>query len=177
MSGCRSSRPVPAARREERVSNKHFAPSGLLAGALKGWGCWRKRLWQALGSPFFASEMGGGPPKMHFLRIDFVTTSRARCEKRAGQGRAGQGRAGCFFRLSLESASLRSPTPFGVRPRPPGGQTQKHPNGEALLPNGREVRSGVQSASTDTLGRGPRSEPRAPMQTVSGALGSLGCRV
>ena len=29
----------------------------------------------------------------------------------------------------------------------------------------------------ETLGRGPRSEPRAPMQMVSGALGSLGLRV
>ena len=28
--------------------------------------------------------------------------------------------------------------------------------------------------SDGTLGRGPRSEPRAPMQMVSGALGSLG---
>ena len=40
MWGCRSSRLAPAARREERVSNKHFfAPrtlSGLLAGAWKG---------------------------------------------------------------------------------------------------------------------------------------------
>ena len=30
--------------------------------------------------------------------------------------------------------------------------------------------------SDGTLGRGPRSEPRAPMQMVSGALGSLGFR-
>ena len=36
MWGCRSSRPVPAARREERVSNKHFfAPQGPFKKALE----------------------------------------------------------------------------------------------------------------------------------------------
>ena len=44
------------------------------------------------------------------------------------------------------------------RPRIPGGFTLPH-------------------RFDRTLGRGPRSEPRAPMQMVSGALGSLGFRV
>ena len=38
-------------RRKGFVSNKYFAPgtlSGLLAGALKGWGGWGDRLWKAL---------------------------------------------------------------------------------------------------------------------------------
>ena len=43
-------------------------------------------------------------------------------------------------------------------PRIPGGFTLHH-------------------RSDETLGRGPRSEPRAPLQMVSGALGSLGFRV
>ena len=63
MRGCRSSRPVPAARREERVSNKHFAPrtlSGLLAGTVKEWGSWLKRVWQALGSLFLLPNKGSG---------------------------------------------------------------------------------------------------------------------
>ena len=78
---------------------------------------------------------------------------------------------------SLESASLGPQTPLGVppqvsrtdskrsiarlghySPRIPGGFTLPH-------------------RSDGTLGRGPRSEPRAPMQMVSGALGSLGFRV
>ena len=36
---------------------------------------------------------------------------------------------------------------------------------------------GAASLSDETLGQGPRAEPRAPMQMVSGALGSLGFRV
>ena len=43
---------MPAALREERVSNKHFAPStlsGLLADALREWGRLAKRVWQAAG--------------------------------------------------------------------------------------------------------------------------------
>ena len=51
-----------------------------------------------------------------------------------------------------------TPVLCDFRPRIPGGFTLPH----------RPVK---------TLGRGPRSDPRAPMQMVSGALGSLGFRV
>ena len=76
----------------------------------------------------------------------------------------------------------------------PGGQgeSKKMPKiwGPSLLPNGKRSIAGLghyspripggftlPHRSDGTLGRGPRSEPRAPMQMVSGALGSLGFRV
>ena len=86
------------------------------------------------------------------------------------QGRAGQGRGtppkstddtnGRGFGVLLYC--LTATKSFAGRrhysPRIPGGFTLPH-------------------RLVETLGRGPRSEPRAPMQMVSGALGSLGFRV
>ena len=62
--------------------------------------------------------------------------------------------------------------------------------GPSLLPNGKRSIAGLghyspripggftlPHRSDGTLGRGPRSEPRAPMQMVSGALGSFAFKV
>ena len=81
-----------------------------------------------------------------------------------GQGRAGQGRAGHTngggFGVLLYC--LKPKKSFAGRrhysPRIPEGFTLPH-------------------RLVETLGRDPRSEPRAPMQMVSGALGSVGFRV
>ena len=90
---------------------------------------------------------------------------------RAGQGRSVQGRAGgragqvavakgiwepvaCLDGSgSLESANLGPQTPFKVRSMAGLGQYSPRMPGGFTLPR-------------------PRSEPRAPMQMVSGALGS-----
>ena len=72
---------------------------------------------------------------------------------RAGQGRAGQGRAGqgrAAQGVLSEGVAESFPSPFTGR----------------LYPH----------RAVGTLGRGPRSEPRAPMQMVSGALGRIGFR-
>ena len=82
---------------------------------------------------------------------------------RAGAGRAGQStddiNGGGFGVLLYCLTAKKS---FAGRrhcsPRIPGGFTLPH-------------------RFVETLGRGPRSEPRAPMQMVSGALGSLGFKV
>ena len=125
MSGCGSSRPVPAARREARVPNKQFAPR-TLTGLLE--------------SP-------------------------------------------------LDSARLGPQTRLGVPPTPPTDPKKARPP-QSLLPNGKRSMAGLghfrpcipggftlPHCSDGTLGQGPRSEPRAPMQMVSAALGSLGSRV
>ena len=80
-------------------------------------------------------------------------------------------------------ASLGPQTP-GVPPQTPGyppdppGQTKPRSIAELGHYNPR-IPGGftLPHRSDGTLGRGPRSEPRAPMQMVSGALGSLGFRV
>ena len=75
-------------------------------------------------------------------------------------------------------------------PDPPGKTKKLHWCGiwgPSLLPNGKRsmavlghfsppIPGGftLPHRSDETLGRGPRSEPRAPMQMVSGALGTLG---
>ena len=89
---------------------------------------------------------------------------------RPGQGRAGQGcprqaRPGRQGRAGQFRAGPWNLPTWG--PRPPPGQTRVISvpvYREAFLPH----------RFDRTLGRGPRSEPRAPMQMVSGALGSLG---
>ena len=108
VSGCGSSRPVPAARRKAWVSIKQPAPR-TLQGSLEV----------------------------------------------AHQGRAGQRRAG-------------APAQQGSRA---AGQLGRQA-GERRRAGGQEAKQGHRSE--ETLDRGPRSEPRAPMQLVSGALGSLG---
>ena len=79
-----------------------------------------------------------------------------------GRGRAGQGRApngrGFGVLLYCLTAERSTAEQRHCGPRIPGGFTLPH-------------------RSDGTLGRGPRSEPRAPMQMISGALGSLGFRV
>ena len=94
--------------------------------------------------------------------MSIVSGSRSR----AGQGRAGQegraGREGGAGRGRGRLYCLTAKKSFAGRrhysPRTPGGFTLPH-------------------RADGTLGRGPRSEPRGPMQMVSGALGSLGLRV
>ena len=98
----------------------------------------------------------------------------------------------------------KAPGPWNLPawgPDPPGGTPPDPPKkarctqwswvwGPSLLPNGKRSIAGLghhspripggftlPHRSDGTLGRGPRSEPRAPMQMVSGALGSLGFRV
>ena len=113
VSGCGSSRPVPAARRKARVPNKQPGPR-----ALSG-------------------------------LLEVLTPTR--------RGRAGQGRAGPW----------NSPPWYPPRPPKKAQTTLQVNSGAFTLPH----------RSDGTLGRGPRSQPRAPMQMVSGALGSLGLRV
>ena len=87
-----------------------------------------------------------------------------------------------------------APDPPGGTPPDPPTHTQKTKAtqwswvwGPSLLPNGKRSIAGLSHyspripggftlphRSDGTLGRGLRSEPRAPMQMVSGALGSLG---
>ena len=167
MWGCRSSRPVPAARREEGVSNKHFAPramSGLLAGALKG----RRLAQEALagsGKPFFASEMVTShshmmwPGKGGVCGICQLGAPRPPC---AGSPPDPPGQTEVPAMVRDLGSILTAERSFAGRshysPRIPGAFTLPH-------------------RSDGTLGRGPRSEPRAPMQMVSGALDSLVFRV
>ena len=96
-----------------------------------------------------------------------------------GQGRAGQAKSPPQARRRLEFASL-GPKPPWVYPPPPQKSTDHAKRwwvwGSSLLPNGKEVIRGaasLQSSCTgrlyppSPLGRGPRSEPRAPMQALS----------
>ena len=119
----------------------------------------------------------------------------------SGQGRAGQGRAGAGQERPdpqhprcLEFASLGPQTPLEVPLQTPQKSTD-HANGGGFgvllycltakksFAGRRHYSPRVPGGFTlphravGTLGRGPRSEPRAPMQMVSGALGSLGLRV
>ena len=81
---------MPAARREERVSNFALRTlSGLLAEALKGWESWLKRLLAGSGKLFFASEMGGICDHKQGL-IWPEKEGQARPGQGRGQGRAGQ---------------------------------------------------------------------------------------
>ena len=75
----------------------------------------------------------------------------------AHQGRAGQRRAGGTSTAGQQSSRA-------------AGQGRRA--GERRRAGGQEAKQGHRSE--ETLDRGPRSEPRAPMQLVSGALGSLG---
>ena len=112
-----------------------------------------------------------------------------------GQGRAGQGRAGPLGRRRVvEFVSPGPQTPWGYPPQTPQKSTD-HPNGGGFgvllycltakksLAGRRHYSPRVPKGFTlphravGTLGRGPRSEPRAPMQMVSGVLGSLGFRL
>ena len=145
MSGCGSSRPVPAARRKAWVSIKHPAPLQPARVARRG------------------PEAG----------------------QDAGQGKAGQGRAGQGGGPGRPGAGGRAKFPFRVpqtRPDP------KHANGEGFgvylycLTRGgvttvlvyREALPSLTVLSRRSAGG---LGPRAPMQMVSGALGSLGIRV
>ena len=118
---------------------------------------------------------------------------------RAGPGQAGQGQAGQANVARKQSRGSRNAPDLGIcQPGPqtfwgypPDPQDRPTPRqrsgvwGTSFLPHGRKVNSGAGSAvlvyglphrSDGTLGQGPRSESRAPMQMVSGALGSLGFR-
>ena len=95
-----------------------------------------------------------------------------------GQGRAPGARKGCgapqlrraqeagCLELSLGPRTLWGyPPDLSARPKSSiGGRHSVLVYGGFTLPH----------RLVETLGRGPRSEPRAPMQMVSGALGSLG---
>ena len=110
---------------------------------------------------------------------------------RAIHGRAGGGQGKQEGRGAGRASAEQVRAGFLLgAPRPPG--ITLHPNGEGFgvllycltakksfagrrhcsprIPGG----FALPHRSDGTLGRGPRSEPRAPMQMVSGALGSLG---
>ena len=130
MSGCGSSRPVPAARREARVPNKHFA-----FRTLSG----------------FARKQG---KQGDFLR-----------------GRA-RGRTGKAVQEQAQKCVV-----LALRENWRGWPVGQWVWGPSLLPNGKRPIAGLghyspripggftlPHRSDETLGRGPRSEPRAPMQ-------------
>ena len=107
----------------------------------------------------------------------------------------------CVLSAFRENWRGRPPAPAQKAPGPwclpawgPRLPCQNRPKtwvwGHSLLPDGKRSIAGLghysprkpggftlPHRSDGTLGRGPRSEPRAPMQMVSGALGSLGLRV
>ena len=113
---------------------------------------------------------------------------RAGQGRQAGQGRAGQGRAGAG-----QAGQGRGQGRAGQAGTPAKSTDDTNGRGFGLLLYCQRQRSHSRGGVTtvlvhrealplphrlvETLGRGPRSEPRAPMQMVSGALGSLGFRV
>ena len=115
----------------------------------------------------------------------------ARSAKTTGQAAQG-GRAGADQARNWPQLSPAwGPRPLGGT-RPDPQKSTDHAKrwwvwSSSLWPNGKEVIRGAASLqsggftlphrSDGTLGRGPRSEPRAPMQMFSNALGSLGFRV
>ena len=85
-----------------------------------------------------------------------VRATRRATQGRAGQGRAGQGRG----RAEQGRAGQGRGRAGREAPRPCNSPAWAPKTPLGVPPRG-------------TLGRGPRSEPRAPMQMVSGALGSF----
>ena len=104
---------------------------------------------------------GKGRAEAEQSRAEQSRAEQSRGQGRAGQGRAGQGRAG--------QGSTHDPNGggFGVLLY---CRQRSHSRGGVTTPGGFTLPHRL----VETLGRGPRSEPRAPMQMVSGALGSLG---
>ena len=91
------------------------------------------------------------------------TPHLAPCKGRLKGTRAGQGRAGS--RAGQRQRAAAAGRAQGRAQGRAGGQGARG-HGARTLPH----------RSVETLGRGPRSKPRAPMQIVSSALSSLGFR-
>ena len=118
------------------------------------------------------------------FRAGQAGSAKGRPGQQAGD-RAEEGRAKQAYSEEIGGVALSDPP---RKPRvpgicQPGAQTPL----EVPCLGGRNRAKSLQSSYTggftslhrsdETLGRGPRSKPRAPMQMVSGALGSLGLRV
>ena len=156
MSGCGSSRLVPAARRKAWVSIKHPAPckgcwNGTKPGRGRGQGQGRGRAGH--GAKARGQEAKGARGTFRFWLFVFLLLESGRFPPRPDRETHAHVPAwGCLTAVR-QFAGRRD-----YSPRLPGGFTLPH-------------------RADGRLGRGPRSEPRAPMQMVSGALGSLGFRV
>ena len=103
---------------------------------------------------------------------------QARGQGRAGQGRAGQGKGTAQGRAGQGRAGQRRAGQGRAGQRGQAGQGRAAAQQGAAGQLG--SRASLQSSYTGrlyphrsdgTLGRGPRSQPRAPMQMVSGGLG------
>ena len=197
-SGCGSSWPVPAARRKASFQQTTWPSRRLRATRRANTGQGRAGQGragrtgqgrQAEQSSLYCLTAKKSLQSSYTGRLYPPSPScrDARPGSSAGQGRAAQGRAGGQF------ASLEPQTAWGYTPRPP--KSTDDPNGGGLgvllyCPTAKKSFAGrrhdsprvpggftLSHRSDGTLGRGPRSEPRAPMQMVSGALGSLGFRI
>ena len=146
MSGCGSSRPVPAARRKASFQQTTWPSRPVRAGQGRaGRGQGRSALTHNTPAAWNSPAWGPRPPSKY----------PSRPPKKAQTTPTVVGFGVLLYCLTAKKS-------FAGRrhysPRVPGGFTLPH-------------------RAVGTLGRGPRSKPRAPMQMVSGALGSLGLRV
>ena len=144
MSGCGSSRPAPAARR--KASFQQTRPVRATRRANTGQG----RAGQA------GQRAGQGRARARAGQGRAGQGRAAQGQGRAGQrrggraGQAGQGRAAAQQGAAGQLGSWAAGRHYS--PRIPGGFTLPHRS----------------HRSDGPLGRGPRSQPRAPMQMVSG---------
>ena len=165
---------MPAARRKAKFSNKQPGPGQGRAGQGRGQGRaegqGRERAGYALQGRAGQGRAGqgsrAGQGRAGQAGAGAGQGGQGRARERAGQGRAGQGRAGAPQQAQSTSMVV------GL--------------GSIFLNKGREVIRGAASLQSSCTGRlhppSPccrdarpgASEPRAPMQMVSGALGSLG---
>ena len=128
-----------------------------------------------------AGRRGAGSPPPRIPAICQIPKTAKNVPPRTGAGGPG----------ALDSASLGPQTPLGGTPTPPksakkcvlAGFSRKfgvHPNGKRSMAGLSHYSPRIPGGFTlphrsdRTLGQEPRSEPRAPMQMVSGALGSFG---